>query len=282
MKTIATIRKNLLFVILSLLINQCLAQLDTAKLGNNSTTGRYADIRGIKMYYEVYGKGEPLLFIHGNGGSINNFKFQAPYFSGKYKLIFADSRAQGKSIDKGDSISYEMMADDFNALLDILKIDSAFVIGWSDGGINALLLALRHPKKVKKLASTGANLWPDATAIDPWLVKEMTAMVNTFRIKNGEDRNRWKLTKMMVDQPNISLTQMKKITCPSLIIGGDHDVLLPTHTAAIAEAIPNSYLWVLPNSGHSTLIYYKDEFNKTVMDFFKKPFRKIEKADRFR
>src|SRR5688500_7595465 len=121
-------------------------------LGNNEKVGRYANVRGFKMYYEVYGAGEPLLFVHGNGGSINNFIHQVPFFAKKYKVILADSRAQGKSIDVSDSLTYEMMADDLNALLDHLKIDSCHVIGWSDGGINGLLLALRHPKKVKKLA----------------------------------------------------------------------------------------------------------------------------------
>jgi len=84
-----------------------------------------------------------------------------------YKVILADSRAQGKSVDASDTLSYEMMSDDLNALLDTLHLESCYVIGWSDGGINGLLLAMRHPDKVKKLAVTGANLWPDTTAVDP-------------------------------------------------------------------------------------------------------------------
>src|SRR5881398_4270563 len=141
---------------------------DTTMYGKNDKAGQYANIRGFKMYYETYGEGEPLLIIHGNGGSINNFLYQIPYFSKSYKVIVADSRAQGKSADNGDSLSYEMMADDLNALLDSLHLDSCYVIGWSDGGINGLLLAIRHPDKVKKLAVTGANLWPDTTAINPF------------------------------------------------------------------------------------------------------------------
>ena len=133
--------------------------------GKNKAVGKYYDIRGFKMYVEVYGQGKPLLFIHGNGGSINNFTKQIPYFAQSYKVIIADSRAQGKSVDLTDSISYEMMADDYAALLDAMKIDSAYIVGWSDGGINGLLMAIRHPEKVKKLAVTGANLRPDTTAV---------------------------------------------------------------------------------------------------------------------
>src|SRR6185503_1136407 len=117
---------------------------DTTMYGRNPAVGKYADIRGFKMYYEQYGQGEPLLIIHGNGGSINNFLYQIPYFSKEYKVILADSRSQGKSIDNSDSLSYEMITDDLNALLDSLQLDSCYVIGWSDGGIEGLMLAIRH------------------------------------------------------------------------------------------------------------------------------------------
>jgi pimeloyl-ACP methyl ester carboxylesterase len=118
--------------------------------GKNEQAGKYFDSRRFKMYYETYGSGEPLLIIHGNGGSIKDFTNQVPFFAKNYKVILADSRAQGRSIDNGDSLSYEMMTDDLNALLDHLHLDSCYVIGWSDGGIHGLLLAIRNPDKVKK------------------------------------------------------------------------------------------------------------------------------------
>ena len=76
---------------------------DTTHFGKNAEVGRYLNTRGFRLYYEVYGQGEPLLIIHGNGGSINNFVFQIPYFAKKYKVILADSRAHGNSPDEGDS-----------------------------------------------------------------------------------------------------------------------------------------------------------------------------------
>jgi len=151
-------------------------QQNTLPYGNFEAAGKYYNIRGIKMYCEVYGSGKPLLMIHGNGGSISSFKNNIGYFAGKYMVIALDSRSQGKSFDPADSLSFEMMADDEAALLDAMHIDSAYVLGWSDGGINALLLAMRHPAKVIKLASTGANLWPDSTAIIPscgWVIKAL-------------------------------------------------------------------------------------------------------------
>lgn len=256
---------------------------DTTMYGRNEAVEKYVNIRGFNMYYETYGEGEPLLIIHGNGGSINNFLYQIPYFSKNYKVILADSRAQGKSIDTKDSLSYEMMADDLNALLDSLHTDSCYVIGWSDGGINGLLLAMRHPGKVKKLAVTGANLTPDTTAVDPFVYNwamnynaQLTNMKQTDSVKAMR-----KLTHLLSYEPHISVAQLGKIQCPTLVIGGDHDVLLPKHTLLIAESIPKSYLWILPNSGHSTPVFYKDQFNEVVGDFFKKPYRKIEKFGRF-
>ena len=252
--------------------------------GNNKTAGKYYDIRGFKMYAEVYGQGQPLLIIHGNGGSINNFIYQIPYFSRKYKVVIADSRAQGKSSDSGDSLSYEMMADDYAALLDAMKIDSADVIGWSDGGINALLLAIRHPEKVKKLAATGANLVPDTTAVPQQIWNMVTPQYNMLKTKASkttEEKQVYKLLRLLVEQPHIPLTDLHKISCPSLIIGGDHDVIKPAHTLLIAENIPSSYLWILPNSGHSTPIVYKDEFNKKIDDFFSTSYRVITGAGRF-
>ena len=252
--------------------------------GHNGATGKYYDIRGFKMYCEVYGQGQPLLIIHGNGGSINDFIYQIPYFAKKYKVIIADSRAQGKSADSGDSLSYEMMADDYAALLDAIKIDSAYVIGWSDGGINALLLAIRHPEKVKKLASTGANLWPDTTAV----FKEVVDMVQsqyTFLKnkpdKNEKEKNGWKLVRLLLDEPHIPVSALQTIKCPTLVIGGDHDVIKPEHTMLIAQNIPSSYLWILPASGHSTPVVYKDDFNKVVDRFFSTPYRMIDGEGRF-
>ena len=262
---------------------QVKSPFDTTMYGRNPAVGKYADIRGFRMYYEIYGKGEPLLIIHGNGGSINNFLYQIPYFAKNYQVIVADSRSQGKSVDTKDSLSYEMMTDDLNALLDKLNVKSCDVIGWSDGGINGLLLAIRHPDKVKKLAITGANLWPDSTAVDPFVYK--WAMAENAKVKNmpasPQQKHDLKLVHLLSFEPHITVNQLHTITCPVLVISGDHDVILPAHTMVIAQSIPNSYLWIIPNSGHSTPIYKKEQFNKVVGDFFAEPFRKIEGFGKF-
>jgi pimeloyl-ACP methyl ester carboxylesterase len=253
--------------------------------GNNPATGKYYDIRGFKMYAEVYGTGAPVLIIHGNGGSISNFIRNIPYFEKKYKVIIADSRAQGKSFDtKNDSLSYEMMADDYAALLDAMKIDSANVIGWSDGGINGLLLAMRHPKKVKMLAITGANLWPDTNAVFQEVWDMVMPEYNSLKGKtnmNPMEKQGWKMLRLLCEQPNIKAAELSKVKCPTLVIGGDHDVIKEEHTMLIYKSIPRAYLWILPASGHSTPVIYAEDFNKNIDNFFQKPYRVIKGAARF-
>ncbi len=251
--------------------------------GNNPAAGHFLHTRGINLYYEVYGKGSPLLFIHGNGGSIGNFTHNIPYFAKYYQVIAVDSRAQGLSKDPSDSLSFEMMADDFNALLDSMHLDSAYVIGWSDGGINGLLLAIRHPDKVKRLAITGANLWPDTTALVPFVYEDMQK--NSVRLRKlpvtPESKNELKINDLDLYQPHMTLDELQTIQCPTLVIGGDHELIPVRHTVLIAENIPKSYLWIIPYSGHSTPIFKRDQFNPLVYDFFTRPYRKIEGMMRF-
>lgn len=241
--------------------------------GHNQQAGKFYAVRGINMYCEIYGQGTPLLLIHGNGGDIKSFRKQIPYFSNKYKVIAVDSRAQGRSVDPSDSLSYEMMADDFAELLNQLNVDSVNVIGWSDGGINGLLLAIRHPEKVKMLAITGANITPDTTALFPNDFKEMQNTVNALKDKtNKTDQGKkdYKLNKLMCEQPNIPLKDLHKIAIPTLVIAGDHDMIRIDHTILIHHNIKKSLLWILPNSGHGTLVQYPDEFNRKVDSFLTK------------
>ncbi|HNP32466.1 MAG TPA: alpha/beta hydrolase [Flavobacterium sp.] len=258
--------------------------MKTTAYGKDAKVGKYCEMRGFKMYYEVYGSGEPLLLIHGNGGSINNFVKQIPVFSKNYKVIIADSRAQRKSIDTKDSLSYEMIADDYAELLNKIGVSSANVIGWSDGGIEGLLLAIRHPEKVKKLMVTGANLEPDTTAVETdvhdW-AQGIFAQLKNIKDKTDTQKHDFKLFRLLVEQPHIPVADLKKIKCPTLVVGGDHDILRPGHTLTIFQNIENAYLWILPNSGHSTLVVYSDEFNKKADEFFKAPYRKIFMEGRF-
>ncbi|HEY1848235.1 MAG TPA: alpha/beta hydrolase [Opitutaceae bacterium] len=244
--------------------------------GSNPAAGAYHEIRGFRMYCEEYGSGPAVLMIHGNGGDMTAFRKTAPYFSAKYHVILADSRSQGRSADPSHGINFEMMADDFAALLDVLHVKAAYVIGFSDGGINALELAMRHPDKVLAVASTGANLWPgeDAFADGLWAgmdadYKRQLGMPRTTE----KEKNDWKMSVLDHNEPHISLADLHKISCPVLVICGDHDMISVTHTVLIYKNIPRANLWVVPNSGHATLLEHPGDFNREVDAFFRTPFK---------
>jgi len=265
------------FFYLILVFVCCLAACshDDTPYGDNPATGRFYRIRGMEMYCEVYGQGKPLLLIHGNGGSISTFSRNIGYFAKKYQVIVADSRSQGHSADLRDSISFEQMADDYADLLDSLHAAPAHVLGWSDGGIIALLMAMRHPQKVDKLVASGANLWPDSTAIKPseWLdeQKEYLRMREIQHLTIGQ-KNRWKLLLLDIEQPHISLNQLHGIKCPALIVCGEHDLIRREHTQLIYNNLLHANLWVIPHDDHYTISEHVRDFNSRIDGFFTKPF----------
>lgn len=277
---LTSLRAALITALLSIFSGTILAQVH---YGSNDKAGHYLPTRGFKLYYETYGQGEPLLLLHGNGGSIASMANQIPFFSQHYTVIAVDTRAHGRSKDPSDSLSFEQIVDDFNALLDSLHLGSAYVVGWSDGGIDALLLAIRHPDKVKKMAFTGANLWPDTTGLTPFVWQMMLKQKPEIdkRPRTPENLNEKKIFDLDFYQPHITLQQLQRIACPTLVIGGDHDVIPVRHTVLIAENIPESDLWIVPNSGHSVPVFKKDQFNTLVYEFFSHPYRRIEGAATF-
>lgn len=250
------------------------------KYGSNPAAGRTFVHDGIKFYYEVYGKGEPLLVIHGNGGSILDMSEQMKFFRSRYRVIAMDSRNQGKSGDSPDKITYEKMADDLAALLDHLKTGPVYVIGWSDGGIEALLLGMRHPDKVKKIASMAANLNPTDKALRPEAVAFINSFVNDMpaaQRTTPQGKRELKVTAMMQVEPNIPLDALRAIKAPTLILASDHDVIDDHHTVDIFQHIENSQLAIFPNATHAIPFDDPALFNSTVERFFRTPFVKKDR-----
>lgn len=244
---------------------------------NKAASGTFTH-DGVTFYYETYGEGEPLLLVHGNGGSLGLMSKQIEFFRTHRRVIAMDSRDQGRSGDSAGPITYEMMADDLAALLDHLKVEKADVVGWSDGGIEALLLGLRHPDKVGKLVAMAANLNPEA------IYPETKAWVDDYRAhlpadagKTPEGRRGQKMLNLLAEQPHIDPAELKKIAAPTLVMSGDHDMILLHHTVDIYESLPNANLAVLPNNTHAAPIDDTRLFNETVERFLTTPFRKKDR-----
>jgi pimeloyl-ACP methyl ester carboxylesterase len=244
-----------------------------AKYGSNPAAGGTFIHDGIKLYYEIYGTGEPLLLVHGNGGSINSFKAQIDYFRRRYRVIAMDSRDQGRSGDSPDAITYEKMTGDLAALLDHLKTGPVYVLGWSDGGIEALELGMEYPAKVKMIAAMAANLEPEGAVPEVIaLVQSMLTATPAAVKETPEGRRELKVTHMLLDEPHIQPAALEKITAPTLILASDHDLIRDEHTFTIYHHIPNAELAIFPNATH--LVPYDDPalFNATVERFFTTPY----------
>ena len=244
----------------------------TIKYGENEKAGKYAFVNGIKMYYETYGNPakQQLLLIHGNGGDIFAERCQIEYFRNRYYVIAADSRFHGKTENGSEPLTYDLMAKDMNELLDQLKIDSAYIIGQSDGAIIGLLLAINYPGKVSKLAATSPNLRPDSTALPVWWINYLKEDLGKAEIKLKENNSsptflrEWTYLNLMDKYPDISNEELSKIQAKVLIMAGDGDMIKLEHILEIYQNIPNAQLFIMPGATHFMLREEYSLFNQIV------------------
>jgi pimeloyl-ACP methyl ester carboxylesterase len=243
---------------------------EAPQYGNDASAGHFAKVNGISLYYEIHGQGAPLLLIHGNGDSINSVRCQIASFSRSRRVIVADSRSHGRSDSGEGRLTYEKIADDLAALLDQLTITSSDVWGHSDGGIVALLVAIRHPAKVAKLISSSPNLRPDETALFPWFLEGVrTRSKNAADMIEAGDRSQdWGRIKrqqdLMLEEPHISTDDLRKIPAPTLLMFADADIIPLSHALEIFNGIPLAQLFVMPGATHGVPRAESDTYNAVV------------------
>lgn len=239
---------------------------DTA-YGNNKAAGNFITLDGAKQYYEIYGQGEPLVLIHGNGGNIAYMKPQIEFFARKYKVIVMDCRGRGKSELGKDSLTYTQMTKDIARILDYLQLDSTYVVGRSDGGILALMLAIYYPKKVKKAVAFAANLTPDTKGLYSFFIKEVARDRKQAdeMIRKKDTTQNWKViqqrNRMIEFQPHITARDLKKIKCPVLVMSTDRDIIPEEHTLYIYRNIVKANLCMLTGENHYVTKNNPDLFN---------------------
>ena len=207
----------------------------------------------------------PILMLHGNGGSHGSFWQAAPLFAQERLVVAPDSRGQGISTRGEGRLTYELMAEDAVCVLDALGIEKAVVLGYSDGGIEALLLARDHPERIAGIVTLGANITPEGVEFDPAeepLEDQATLLMSVADVfpKAAEGAE---LLRLMVDEPHIEAASLSTISCPASIMAGEFDVIVPEETAVIAESIPGAIQITVPGAGHSLL---KDDFDAVVAE----------------
>jgi pimeloyl-ACP methyl ester carboxylesterase len=247
--------------------------------GDNLKAGRYVFVNGADLYYEVYGDGDPIILLHGNGGNIAAMKHQIEYFSKHYKVITMDCRGRGKSELGSDTLTYLQMTEDVISLLDQLHLDSVYVAGRRDGGIISLLMGIYFPERVRKIAAFGANLRPDTTAGYLSLMEQIhrDRVQADIMIQRNDTTSNWhlisQLNRLMEFQPHISTNDLRKIKAPVLILSCDRDVIKEEHTLEIYRNIPNANLCIFPGETHQITLENPALFNSTVAKFFSEPYK---------
>jgi len=252
-----------------------------AGCGQPAPGGHVASIRGLRMYYEIHGSGPPLLLLHGGAGNGKQFEKQIPAFASHHRLIVPDCRAQGRTTDRPGPLTYHDMAEDMVALLDRLHVRRVDVMGWSDGGIIGLDLGIHHPDRIDHLVTFGANFSPDGLNPDDveW---DRTATAASF---GPEMRAGWKalnpepdhyeeamnkILEMWRTLPRFTPAELQSIHAKTMICAGDHDVVRPEHTVALARAIPRATMWIVPDASHSVMMEQPDVVNAKVLTFLGK------------
>jgi pimeloyl-ACP methyl ester carboxylesterase len=278
-KSIAVMKHFVLLAVLILVSLNAISQQIAANYGSNKAAGTFRRINGVNLYYEVYGTGEPLLLIHGNGTGIKGWSAQIAYFSQKYQVIAVDCRGRGQSELGSDSLTYLQQAADLAALLRELKLEGVTVIGKSDGGIIGLLMAIHYPDALKQLVAYGANAVPDSSALFPESIERfhLSRLEAEQMLAKGDTTKDWRLEqqkyRLMEFQPHITAADLGKIAIPVLVMSCDRDVIREEHTLWIYRNIPFASLSISPGEVHRFPTLNPDLFNAIVANWIAQPFK---------
>lgn len=266
------------FKILLFTLSFCLSGMAQIKYGSNN--GKYLTIKGTKIYYEEYGKGTPLLLIHGGFGSIVDFERVIPILSQKYRVIISDAPGLGRSEFANSALSYQLLAEYNSEIIDKLKLDSLYVMGWSDGAITGLILAKNRSGTVKKLIVSGANYkiqgfknveeaknWTDTK----WVMNNWPHWIKYYQNLSSKDWKRYvnEVNQMWFQEQYFPKSDLEALKIPTLIVYGDNDMFSLEHGIEIHNAIKSSQFCVIPNCSHDVFGDKPRLVSQIAIDFLK-------------
>jgi pimeloyl-ACP methyl ester carboxylesterase len=255
-----------------------------------------APVNGISMYYAIYGHGTPLLLIHGGLSSSDVWAAAISLLAEKHEVIVADSRGQGRSTQTKERLTYSLMANDYLALLDYLRVSRVAVVGWSDGAIIGIDLAIHHPERLTALFAQAANTNPDGLVELPRsdehvpslrlysffkelkghvvsVVENVKTRVSGFLGQPSTTHSsslalQKEIHELWATEPHYSQNQLTSISVRSAIVIGDHDdVIRLDHTKYLARTIPGAQLIILHGVGHAAALQDPAGYAHAVLDF---------------
>jgi pimeloyl-ACP methyl ester carboxylesterase len=235
-----------------------------------------AAVNGISIHYAIYGQGSPVIFLHGGLANADYWGNQVGPVAAHHTVILMDSRGHGRSTRDGRPYGYDLMADDVVALMDFLKIKKADIVGWSDGAILGIDLAMRHSERVGKIFAFAANTVKAGLKDDfdknPTFAAYMTRAGQEYEAQSATPKDypafMAQIGKMWDSQPNWTDADLKTIHTPVLVIDGDHDEgIRPDHTRYIAATIPHAQLVMLKDTSHFAFLQNPKGFNAVLLKF---------------
>jgi pimeloyl-ACP methyl ester carboxylesterase len=227
-----------------------------------------AFIHGHRMFYAMKGNGPTLLFLHGGGDSgEHSFARQIDVFAEHHSIVAPDQVGQGRSPDVSGPLTYTGMMDDTALLLKKLHLQHVDVVGFSDGGILALMLAIRHPELVRRLVISGVNIAPEGLNADD-LDELRATQIDKPKTIDEKLAHLWATSPTELE---LSMTMLARISQPVLVISGDRDAITLEHTLKIFRALPNSELCVLPGTDHATFTGRSDWLNPIINAYLNRP-----------
>lgn len=246
--------------------------------------GEYVDINAVKTWYDTAGDGDPLVLLHGGISTNETWGAQMPVLAERFKVYAVERRGHGHSPDVEGPLNYSDMATDTIGFLETVVKQPAHLVGWSDGGIVGLMVAVERPDLVRKLVAIGANAKPalevgvpGADGMPDADAPELEMFRSLYAASSPDGPEHWpvvfeKFKKMAFsgDQPNMGAEDLARITAPTLIVSSDDDMMTLEHTIAMYRDIPGSELAVVPGTSHALLFEKPELANRIVLDFLEK------------
>ena len=240
-----------------------------------TTQSGLAPVNGIKIWYAVFGQGEPVILLHGGLANANYWGNQMRALQDHYQVIVMDSRGHGRSTRDATPYGYDLMASDVLGLMDYLKIQKASIVGWSDGAIIGLDLAMKHPERVSKLFAFAANSDPSGVAdiahskvFNEFIARAQEEYRKLSPTPVGYKAFLAQIEKMWATQPHWTAKDLAGIRVPTWIVDGDHDEAIKrSNTEFMAAKIPDAGLLIQPEVSHFSFIQDPEQFSGDVLHF---------------
>ncbi len=244
--------------------------------------GEYVEASGLRTYLERRGAGEPLLLLHGGGGTAESLSALASALAERYEVVIPERRWHGRTACVGSELTYEIMAADTVALMDVLGITSASLVGQSDGANVALLTAAQRPDLVRRLVTIGGNfntdyLNPDSRAwlrgLNPEIARQAFSSVVElyFKVTPDADARFPALLRMLgglyASDWRIPIETLSKIKAQTMVVAGDRDSIPLSHTLELFRSIPKAQLWIIPNADHEVARKHPDVVGPGILRF---------------